>query len=178
MTTPGFPEPDICGRHPDACVNYPDTDHAPDFPEGFQGAGPVFAAVPDMSDEWYRLAASGASTFTADNAGFGPDGPASAFLDRADAEAAANASGAYEGTTASHEPTAARVEAERLSDAEAWGGRGPSASYAEWLAEGQEPDPDPAIQAEIDAEEGAPEWDDAESSAYVDRVEAGLEPEA
>ena len=28
-------------------------------------------------------------------------------------------------------------EAERQSDAEAWGGRGPSASYAEWLAEGQ-----------------------------------------
>ena len=28
-------------------------------------------------------------------------------------------------------------EAERQSDAEAWGGRGPSASYAEWLADGQ-----------------------------------------
>jgi len=28
-------------------------------------------------------------------------------------------------------------EAERQPDAEAWGGRGPSASYAEWLAEGQ-----------------------------------------
>ena len=28
-------------------------------------------------------------------------------------------------------------EAGRQSDAEAWGGRGPSASYAEWLAEGQ-----------------------------------------
>lgn len=35
------------------------------------------------------------------------------------------------------------------ADDEAWGGRGPSASYAEWLAEGQqdqagEPEPDPA----------------------------------
>jgi hypothetical protein len=29
-------------------------------------------------------------------------------------------------------------EAEQLADAEAWGGRGPSASYAEWLAEGRE----------------------------------------
>ncbi len=28
-------------------------------------------------------------------------------------------------------------EVERESDAEACGGRGPSASYAEWLAEGQ-----------------------------------------
>ena len=28
-------------------------------------------------------------------------------------------------------------EAGRQSGAEAWGGRGPSASYAEWLAEGQ-----------------------------------------
>ena len=28
-------------------------------------------------------------------------------------------------------------EAGRQSDAEAWGGRGPSSSYAEWLAEGQ-----------------------------------------
>jgi hypothetical protein len=29
-------------------------------------------------------------------------------------------------------------EARQMSDAEAWGGRGPSASYAQWLAEGRE----------------------------------------
>ena len=30
------------------------------------------------------------------------------------------------------------AEARRQSDDEAWGGRGPSASHAEWVAEGQE----------------------------------------
>jgi hypothetical protein len=29
-------------------------------------------------------------------------------------------------------------EARQMADAEAWGGRGPSRSYAEWLAEGRE----------------------------------------
>lgn len=33
-------------------------------------------------------------------------------------------------------------EARQLADAEAWGGRGPSASYAEWLAEGRQPEPE------------------------------------
>jgi hypothetical protein len=45
----------------------------------------------------------------------------------------------------------------RQADAEAWGGRGPSASYAEWLAEGQ-PEagpcmPDPAAEAAAAADE-------------------------
>jgi hypothetical protein len=31
-------------------------------------------------------------------------------------------------------------EARQLADAEAWGGRGPSASYTEWLAEGRQPE--------------------------------------
>jgi hypothetical protein len=36
------------------------------------------------------------------------------------------------------------AESEAASDAEAWGGRGPSTSYAEWLAEGQpEPEAEP-----------------------------------
>lgn len=30
-----------------------------------------------------------------------------------------------------------RPRAQQEADADAWGGRGPSASYAEWLAEGQ-----------------------------------------
>ena len=66
----------------------------------------------------------------------------------------------------------AEREARRQSDAEAWGGRGPSASYAEWLAEGQA-----ETEAEADAD-WSDEWDSADSNAYQDRVEAGLEPEA
>ena len=31
-------------------------------------------------------------------------------------------------------------QAQAEADAEAWGGRGPSASYAEWAAEGREPE--------------------------------------
>ena len=57
------------------------------------------------------------------------------------------------------------AEAEAAGGAEAWGGRGPAASYAEWLAEGQK-------------ELEAVEWDSADSNAYQARVEAGLEPEA
>lgn len=30
-----------------------------------------------------------------------------------------------------------RARLDRMADDEAWGGRGPSASYAEWLAEGE-----------------------------------------
>jgi hypothetical protein len=33
-------------------------------------------------------------------------------------------------------------EAREAADAEAWGGRGPSGSYAEWLAEGRQPEPE------------------------------------
>lgn len=47
------------------------------------------------------------------------------------------------------------------AEAEAWGGRRPSASYAEWLAEGRQ----------------EPEWDSDDSNAYQARVEAGLEAE-
>jgi len=147
----------------------------PDFPEGFQGSGPMFAAVPDMSDQWYGLAAGGASTFTVENPGLDADGhvTGTAFLDRTDAEAAADADGTgkvwhWRGTTGWHEQTAARAEAERQAEDAAWGGRGPSASYAEWLAEGQ---------PGFDAEWGC-EWDCADSDAYQARVEAGLEPEA
>jgi hypothetical protein len=35
-----------------------------------------------------------------------------------------------------------------------------------------------ALAAEAEAEDRAAEWDDADSSAYHARVEAGLEPEA
>ena len=78
-------------------------------------------------------------------------------------------------------PEAGR-EARRQSDAEAWGGRGPSASYAGWLAEGRQ-EAGLAAEAERQAEYAAewetePEWDDADSAAYHARDEAGLEPEA
>ena len=41
--------------------------------------------------------------------------------------------------------------------------------------------PEPELDAEAEAEreaEWADEWDSSDSSAYMDRVEAGLEPEA
>ena len=57
------------------------------------------------------------------------------------------------------------AEAEAAGEAEAWGGRGPSASYAEWLAEGQK-------------ELEAIEWDSEDPNAYQIRAAAGLEPEA
>ena len=38
-----------------------------------------------------------------------------------------------------------------------------------------QPEPEPDAEAEA---EWADEWDSADSSAYMDRVEAGLEPEA
>ena len=41
--------------------------------------------------------------------------------------------------------------------------------------------PEPELDAEAEAEweaEWADEWDSADSNAYMDRVEAGLEPEA
>ena len=40
-----------------------------------------------------------------------------------------------------------------------------------------EPEPEPELDAEAEAE-WADEWDSEDSHAYMDRVEAGLEPEA
>jgi hypothetical protein len=40
------------------------------------------------------------------------------------------------------------------------------------------PDDPAALQAEIDADRSAPEWDSADSAAHQARVEAGLEPDA
>jgi hypothetical protein len=65
----------------------------PDFPEGYQGAGPMFAAVTDLSDQWFALAAEGATTYVVESPELDADGSitGTAFLDRADAEAAADA---------------------------------------------------------------------------------------
>ena len=114
------------------------------FPEGFQGAGPMFAAVP-LGAPWYQLAMRGATTYIP---GWGVEGaaePECAFLDRDQAEVVADAStygelSRYEGLAGWNDVTAARAEAERQAEDAAWGGRGPSASYAARQAEGQLPD--------------------------------------
>lgn len=111
-----------------------------EFPEGFQGAGPMFAAVP-LGDRWYQLAARGATTYIPESGVPGTPEPQCAFLDRDQAEVVANASTLGElsynqGLVGWNDVTAARAEADRQSDAEAWGGRGPC-TYAEWLAEGE-----------------------------------------
>jgi len=111
------------------------------FPEGYQGAGPMFAAVP-LGDPWYQLAVRGVTTYIPESGMEGAAEPECAFLDRDQAEVVADASTRGElswnqGLVGWNDVTAARAEADRQADAEAWGGRGPSASYAEWLAEGE-----------------------------------------
>ncbi len=91
-----------------------------DFPEGFQGAGPVFAAVPDLSDQWFTLAGKGVTTYVVESPELDPDGhvTGTAFLDQADAEVAADAAAGgefwhWEGQIGWTEHTPARMEAER-----------------------------------------------------------------
>lgn len=86
----------------------------PDFPEGFQGAGPLFAAVP-LGDPWYNLALTGATTYIPESASARVD---AAFLDREQAERVADAVtdgelSRYEGLCGWNDTTAARAEAER-----------------------------------------------------------------
>jgi len=112
-----------------------------DFPEGYQGAGPMFAAV-RLGDPWYQLAMHGVTTYIPESGDPGTPQPECAFLDRDQAEVVADASTHGEltwnlGLVGWNDITAGRAEADRQSDAEAWGGRNPFASYAEWLAEGE-----------------------------------------
>ena len=91
----------------------------PGFPEGFQGAGPLFAAVP-LGDPWYNLALTGATTYIPESASTRVD---AAFLDREQAERVADAAtdgelSRYEGLCGWGDLTAARAEAERLALAE------------------------------------------------------------
>jgi hypothetical protein len=91
----------------------------PDFPEGFQGAGPVFAAVP-LGDPWYHLALTGATTYIPESASARVD---AAFLDREQAERVADAAtggelSRYEGLCGRDDRTAARAGAERRARAE------------------------------------------------------------
>jgi hypothetical protein len=86
----------------------------PGFPEGFQGAGPLFAAVP-LGDPWYNLALTGATTYIPESASTRAD---AAFLDREQAERVADAAidgelSRYEGLCGWSDLTAARAEAER-----------------------------------------------------------------
>lgn len=109
-----------------------------EFPEGFQGAGPLFAAAP-LGDPWYNLAVAGERTYVVEKPYADPADPQTwafpeetpevegwAFLSRADAEAAADARASgelvrYEGLCGWGEITPAREEYERqaLADYEA-----------------------------------------------------------
>ena len=133
----------------------------PEFPEGFQGSGPMFAAVP-LGNPWYDLAVRGERTYVVEVPQASPDDPETwaftedpqvagwAFLARADAEAAADAHAAgeftrYEGLCGWNDCTPAREEAERQaledwetradieSDAEA--ARAGAMTDAEWELE-------------------------------------------
>jgi hypothetical protein len=91
----------------------------PDFPEGFQGPGPMFAAVP-LGDPWYTLAARGVTTYIPESASARVE---SAFLDRDQAELIADASTGgelswYEGLCGWNDLTTARADIERQALAE------------------------------------------------------------
>jgi hypothetical protein len=101
----------------------------------------MFAAVP-LGDPWYSLAVRGVASYIPESASARVD---SAFLDREQAERVADAStdgelSRYQGLCGWNDCCPGRAEADRLAEAEARGGRGPSASHAEWLADGQEPE--------------------------------------
>lgn len=100
-----------------------ETGSGPDFPEDFQGAGPMFAAVP-LGDPWHDLAVKGVTTYVVEVPGQGPGHVAGwAFLDRSQAEAVADAAAGgvfsrYEGLCRWDDCTPARAEAEMLAEPE------------------------------------------------------------
>ena len=89
-----------------------------DFPEGFAGAGPMYAAVP-LGEGWLRLAARGAETFV-------PDArhADTAFLDRDQAVQIADARDGtflrWEGLSGHNELTPARAGADAAGDRWSW----------------------------------------------------------
>jgi hypothetical protein len=112
----------------------------PDFPEGFQGAGPVFAAVP-LGDPWWNLAARGAVTYIPESAEVQVQ---AAFLDRDQAELIADAQtggelGRWTGLCGWNDVTPARAEAELLAEFD-----------ADWAFEWDSADSD-AYQARVEA---------------------------
>jgi hypothetical protein len=86
-----------------------------DFPEGFTGAGPVFAAV-ELGDPSYELAAMGGADSYVVELGDGTVAGNCAFLDRSQAEAVADAAGKpfithWHGLVGYTEPTASATRA-------------------------------------------------------------------
>jgi hypothetical protein len=103
-------------------VPEPVTD-APGFPGGYQGSGPVYAAVP-LGGPWYTLAVRGAATYVVEAPVSDPAAPVqgAAFLDRTQAEMVADAIAGgqftrYEGLTGWNGCTPARRAAEALAAA-------------------------------------------------------------
>jgi len=97
---------------------------APDFPADFRGPGPMFAAV-EAGEAWYGLAEKGAATYLVEAQQSEADWylGGSAFLDRAPAEAVADAAGhgfvaCWQGLSGRVEPTAARAETDLQAEAE------------------------------------------------------------
>jgi hypothetical protein len=129
-----------------------------EFPEGFQGAGPMFAAVP-LGDPWYSQAVRGGTSYVVEKpiADPGPDAePVAdgwAFLDRADAEPVADAIAdgeytRYDGLSGWYEQTPARDEADRQALAE-------QELQADLISEAAYERSRGMTDAEIDAEAGA-----------------------
>lgn len=115
-----------------------------DYPEGYQGAGPMFAAVP-LGDPWYNLAVRGSESYVVEVPTADPERVDGwAFLDRGQAEEAADAHAdgeliRYAGLCGWNDATPAREEAERQALAEL---------------------------------EAGDEWDSADSNAYQAQQEA------
>jgi hypothetical protein len=131
----------------------------PDFPEGFQGAGPVFAAVP-LGDPWYHLALTGATTYIPESASARVD---AAFLDREQAERVADAAtdgelSRYEGLCGWNDTTAARAEAERQAQADMQAGhiRGDEVNLQPGVTQGLH---ERLVQTDADATHHAAEID-------------------
>jgi Bifunctional DNA primase/polymerase, N-terminal len=107
--------------------------------------------------------------------------PAGGGRDRQDASRQESARGRVAALEADRDGPGWKQATKEASDAEAWGGRGPSASYAEWLAEGREPEPGAEVagrseQPEPDHQaEPGPEPEHGRPSPPF--AEAGAEPE-
>jgi hypothetical protein len=126
----------------------------PDFPDGFQGAGPMFAAIPP-GPWWCELSDRGATTYTVGSTARllrGSPAGGAVLFDKADAEALADAAdnGLYtrwDDRMGGHfEKTPARIEAERFA----------KQAHAQKLA-GPERPADARMTPEADGRAQAPE---------------------
>ena len=125
----------------------------PDLPDGFQGAGPVFAAVPP-GDPRYSLATANPATYTPESVTARAD---AAFLDREQAEHVADSAtdgelSRYGGLCGWNDLTAARADAGRRARAE------PEARHMTGLQPGVTPEMhERLVQANADAKQYAAE---------------------